>query len=120
MIKFLYYIRKTVFTLFIATILISIGAAFTSVYAISKLESLSVSVMQNPDDTSEAVLDTGDCYLIKEHMGKIAVYDPTGEIMYTVEVYVKTLPAKDREMLKSGIFANSYGEVIEILGDYTA
>lgn len=120
MFKLLYYARKTVLTLFIATILISIGAALTSVYAVSKLDTLSVSVMQGMQDRSESESSTEYTYLIKERMGMIGVYNSSGELIYTVEVYVKTLPAKDREMLKVGIFAYSYGELVEILGDYTA
>ena len=121
MLKFIYYIRKAFFTFIIVTFLLALGATFTSVHAVTKIEALRTTDCFNNTAVNtpiEAPAMKGYC--IKEANGIIGIYGPMGDLMYTVEVYIKTLPIKDREMLKKGIFADSYGELIEILGDFTA
>lgn len=121
MFKSLYYIRKAIFTVFIATFLLAVGAAITAAYTLEQYESVSAVTEYDTPVVSTQKKDPQTVgYCIKDHDGMIGIYDASGELMYTVEVYVKTLPARDRELLKDGIYANSYGEVLEILGDYTA
>ena len=120
MFKTLYYTRKIILTLFVATFLLAFGAAVTSVYTLERYESVSSAPTQNEAIIKDTYSDSAVGYFVKEYNGIIGVYDFSNELMYTVEVYVKTLPAKDREMLKEGIYADSYGEILEILGDYTA
>ena len=117
----MYYIRKVVFTVFVTSFLLAFGATLTSVYTLEKYESTATGADYGPAaGVTEPIESHGGKYRIAEHEGVIGVFDSSGELMYTVEVYVKTLPAGDRELLKIGIHANSYGEALEILGDYTA
>lgn len=120
MIKIVYYVKKILLTVFISTFLISIGAAISAVNAMDKLDSLQKLLSEHSITNTAVSVSPENRYSIKEYDGIIGVYDVTGELMYTVEVYIKTLPEKDRELLKNGIFATSYGELVEILGDYTA
>ena len=121
MFRSLYYTRKIIFTVFVATFLLAFGAAITSVYTLEQYESVSViTKCDTPVGNTQTSEPEKIGYCIKEYNGMIGVYDASSELMYTVEVYVKTLPARDRELLMDGIRADSYGEVLEILGDYTA
>ena len=121
MYRTLYYIKKAVFTLFAVTFLLSVGATFTSVYTLEKIEDIESAITSSPAIKDVAVsTDTSVSYCVKAYNGIIGVYDLSGSLMYTVEVYIKTLPASDRALLEKGIYASSYGELLEILGDYTA
>ena len=120
MYKTIYYIRKLVFTVFVATFLLALGAALTSVYTLERYESTSAGAICGVPSATDAKSEQIKInYCVKECDGIIGVYDASDELMYKVEVHVKTLPERDRELLKSGILADSYGEVLEILGDYT-
>jgi len=120
--KTIYYIRKSIFTLFIATFFIAVGAALTSVYTLERYEAESMGNVLNVGitDTSDDGIRYSVGYCVRECDGIIGVYDLSGELMYTVEVYTKTLPERDRVLLREGIHADSYGELLQILGDYTA
>ena len=118
MFRSFYYIKKIIFTIFVSTFLLALGAALTSVYTLERYEAITVGSINDTFAGGDATVSVGYC--VKEQDGIIGVYDSSNELMYTVEVYVKTLPAKDREILRKGIYADSYGEVLEILGDYTA
>lgn len=121
MLRSFYYIKRIIFTVFVVTFLLAFGAAITSVYTLERYESLSVEkISSSVSESSTSEISQATGYLIKEFEGVIGVFEKTDKLMYKVDVYVKTLPARDRELLKNGIFAESYGEVLEILGDYTA
>ena len=117
--KTLYYIRKSIFTVFIATVLIALGAALTSVYTLERYEAVSAEGLYDTNIKDVVAENDAVCYYVKEYDGIIGVYDLSGELMYTVEVYIKTLPEADRALLAEGLRADSYGELLEILGDYT-
>ena len=57
-------------------------------------------------------------YLITEHNGIIGVFDEDGTLVHTVNVFVMTLPAADREALAAGIPAHSAEELEEIIKRY--
>lgn len=111
------YIRKAVFTVYLSIALISTGSAIAAAITLER--------QATPDNTilsSEAVSEVkrDEIYYIKEHGEVIGVFDGEGELLFTVEVYVKTLPAADRALLKKGIAARDREELYEILGDYDA
>lgn len=117
----LYYIKKTIFTLFIAAILIAFGASITAMAALDKytsLESTISSVSVGKDNS--ASIEAEEKYVVKAYEGIIGIFDGENDLLYTVDVYIKTLPAKDRALLEKGIYADSHEELLEILGDYTA
>ncbi len=79
-----------------------------------------------PPPTVETELNGGDgevffptaLYIIGEHKGRIGVFDATGTLLRTVNVFVMTLPRADREALAVGIAVYSPEEVEEVVGRY--
>ena len=57
-------------------------------------------------------------YMVKEHEGRVGIYE-NGELAYLLDVYTKTLPKSDRDLLKEGIMAYSKAELKKIIEDYT-
>ena len=111
--------RRIFFTFFVSVALIALGAAISAVAALDRygalakelegLDSRYVSVNTSESDGS---------YWVREHGGIIGVFTADGNLEYTVEVYVKTLPEADRRLLSDGIFARDRSELLEIIGDY--
>ena len=116
MIKYV-YIRKAIVTCFISVALISIGSAISAQVALEKYLSLESAL--SPMDTTQASKTEG-CFYIKEHEDIIGVFNSEGELLYTVNVYTKMLPASDRALLRNGIAARDREELYEILGDYNS
>lgn len=57
-------------------------------------------------------------YLLTEHNGMIGVFDASGELLKTVNVFVMTLPEAEREALEVGIPAYSYEEMCKLAERY--
>ena len=57
-------------------------------------------------------------YLVAAHEGIIGVFDATGALLKTANVYIMTLPEADRAVLTAGIPAGDWEEALEILGRY--
>ncbi len=109
-------IRRSIFTAAVALALIALGGAITATSAMAKFEKmekeLSAPVLIPVDESSDKI------YIVKEYHGKLGIFDADGSILYTTEVYTKTLPAADRKLLIEGIRAEGREELYEILGDY--
>ena len=118
--KISYYLaRKIIFTVFVSVSLVALGAAISAVSALDKYGMLikELDVL----NTKYVVAETdGGSFWVREHEGIIGVFNSDGELEYTIEVYVKTLPEKDKQLLKSGIYAKDKTDLLEILGDYNA
>ena len=82
---------------------------YVPVYAESETE-----VDSETDKTEPSVT-----YTVKEHEGRVGIYE-NGELTYLLDVYTKTLPKSDRDLLKEGIMAYSEAELQKIIEDYTA
>ncbi len=59
-----------------------------------------------------------EMYIITTHNGRIGVFDATGTLVRTVNVFVFTLPEADRKALEVGIPAYSRAEADRIAGKY--
>jgi hypothetical protein len=116
-----YLARRILFTAFVSISLIAFGAALSAVSALDKYGAL-VMQMEKLDSkyASAEIKERSGSFWVREHEGIIGVFGESGELEYTVEIYIKTLPAKDRQLLKSGIYAQNREELLEILGDYNA
>ena len=66
-----------------------------------------------PPESSPSAL-----YILAEHEGVLGVFDPAGELLRTVNVYVMTLPDADREALAVGIPAYSEEEMDALVERY--
>lgn len=110
-----FYIRRAILTAFISVSLISIGAALSATSALQKYEALEYEAL-----TASKESETNEIFFVRSHGEVIGVFDDRGELLYTVDVYIKTLPVQDRAILNKGITATSREELYEILGDYDA
>ena len=120
--KISYYLaRRIIFTVFVSVALIAFGAALSAVAALDKYGSI-IKEIEGLDSkyVSIQVNEYNGSFWVREHEGVIGVFGVDGELEYTVEVYIKTLPQRDRELLKNGIYAKDREELLEILGDYNA
>ena len=119
--KITYYTaRRIAFTLFASVTLIAIGAAISAVSALDSLSLLKNEIAVTSPEIIEAQAAEHECFIVREHEGIIGVFNTDGELLYTVDVYIKTLPLSDRELLRQGIHAKDRSELLEILGDYNA
>jgi hypothetical protein len=57
-------------------------------------------------------------YLVAAHNGVIGLFDASGALLKTVNVYLMTLPEADRAALTVGIPARDWEEALELLGQY--
>ncbi len=57
-------------------------------------------------------------YTIGAYEGRIGIFDVTGQLIRTVNVFLFSLPEADREILTVGIPAYSQEEMAEIVGRY--
>ena len=58
-------------------------------------------------------------FTVKSYEGKIGVFTSEGKLIETIEVYVKTLPKADRDMLEEGIKVKNNKELDSLIEDYT-
>ena len=82
----------------------------------------SVTVPSHHSPETQAPADESDTiaamYLMAEHNGIIGVFDATGTLLHTINVFVMTLPTADREALATGIPAYSSEELEELIARY--
>ena len=117
--KISYYVaRRLIFTAFVSVSLIALGAALSSMAALDKYGALAKEMRDLDTKYVSVEAECDRCFIVREHEGIIGVFNSDGDLEYTVEIYVKTLPEADRSLLSSGIFAKNKAELLEILGDY--
>ena len=58
-------------------------------------------------------------WTVKEYFGKIGIFTDDGKLIKTLEVYTKTLPKTDRDLLREGIVVTSYEALESLIEDYT-
>ncbi|MBO5511820.1 MAG: hypothetical protein J6B24_08820 [Clostridia bacterium] len=84
-------------------------------------EAVTLPVHQSPETQAPAEPETAvppSLYLIAEHNGIIGLFDASGELLQSVNVFVMTLPEAEREALAVGIPAWSWSEAVEMLDRY--
>ena len=75
-----------------------------------------------PETESIITSETADKekrYVVKSHKGKIGIFSSDGDLIQIIDVYIKTLPIADREMLEEGIDIDNVDELRDIIEDYT-
>ena len=118
--KISYYLaRRIIFTVFVSVSLVALGAAISAVSALDKY-GLLIKELDSLNAKHVVAVSDSKGFWVREHDGVIGVFNSDGELEYTIEVYIKTLPEKDRELLTNGIYAKDKSELLEILGDYNA
>ena len=84
-------------------------------------EAVTLPVHQSPETQAPSEPETvipPSLYLIAEHKGIIGLFDASGELLRSVNVFVMTLPEAEREALAVGIPARSWSEAVEMLDRY--
>ena len=88
------------------------------------VEEVTIPVLNSPEtvpsetEEAEAVSPLVSPYLVASHEGVIGLYDATGALLRTVNVYIMTLPEVDRAALEVGIPAESWAEALRLLEMY--
>ncbi len=70
------------------------------------------------DSESEEITDNIEKYIMREYMGKIGVFSEDGILLYSLDVYTKTLPEADRRLLREGIEIFGKKALNELIQDY--
>ena len=84
-------------------------------------EAVTLPVHQSPETQAPSEPETAippSLYLIAEHKGIIGLFDASGALLRSVNVFVMTLPEAEREALAVGIPARSWSEAVEMLDRY--
>ena len=58
-------------------------------------------------------------FIAKEYEEKIGIFDTSGCLVQTIDIYTKTLPKTDRALLREGIELRSEDELISLIEDYS-
>lgn len=58
-------------------------------------------------------------WIIKEYEGRIGVFSEDGVLLEVIDIYVKTLPETDKNLLRDGIRVNSEQALKAIVEDYS-
>lgn len=75
-------------------------------------------VKDETKDTETKDLDTDKIYTVREHMGRIGIFDESGALVRVLEVYVRTLPEADKRMLTEGFDVVGIKQLNAIIEDY--
>ena len=81
---------------------------YVPIYAESEFETETES---NTDDIRE--------YIVKSYEGKIGVFTDCEKLVKVIDVYTKTLPKTDQNLLEKGLHIKSKAELYELIEDYT-
>ena len=101
------------FTLIITNILFT-KKLFLKINSFSTNKNESIAVINT------AAIETSPIYTLYECSGKIGIYDSkTNVLIDIIDVFVSTLPIKDRISLKDGLDVYSLKELTEIIVDLT-
>ena len=69
--------------------------------------------------TSTAEITKAEIYTVRTHMGVIGIFNSGGELIRTIDVYIKVLPEADRRMLEEGFEVVGKQQLNSIIEDYT-
>ena len=86
-----------------------------------QLQSEYIYVYVTPESTKNETFDTDTAsgWIIREHEGQIGIFTSDNVLINTLNVYIKTLPIADRDLLREGIEVTTRKELLEIIEDYS-
>ena len=116
-----YVVAATVSLLFLASVTVTATVFFFSIDNKNKTEDIPKDEIYVYVSDTEAETETEASFerLIKEHDGKIGIFDGNGRLLSVIETYVKTLPKSERDELKEGIRVNTEKELYSIMEAYS-
>lgn len=72
------------------------------------------------DKKAESDANEGEIlYIAKEYENKIGIFDTSGRLLRSIDIYTKALPKADRALLREGIELRSEAELISLIEDYS-
>ena len=80
---------------------------------ITETDSEAITETQIENETTEFI------YTVKSYEGKIGIFTDRGALVRVLEVYIKTLPKADQNLLEKGVLVASEAELRSIIEDYT-
>jgi len=86
-------------------------------------EAVTVPTHQSPEtrpseETTPETHAPAAMFLLTEHNGVIGIFDASGELVRTLNVFVMTLPEAERQVLRVGIPAYSHEEMLRLASQY--
>ena len=69
--------------------------------------------------SDEEVTENVEEYFIKEYEGRIGVFEPDGTLVEMIDVYTKTLPEADKQLLKEGFTVIGKRSLASLKEDYS-
>lgn len=97
----------------IIILMLSIGLYFLG----NRLNELKVIPESNLPAFEETEPKPNDTFTLKEYNGKIGVYQ-NDSLVYTLDVYIFTLPEKDKKLLNDGITFSNIEELYMAIEEY--
>jgi hypothetical protein len=119
------YIEKKIFifSVFLLATLIITAVMISYLLLNNKIiESSSTIIEFEPDVPAFEIKDEATTkkeiyYVLKEYNGKIGVYE-NESLIYTLDIYVFTLPEVDKQLLKDGIIVSTKEKLYELIEEY--
>lgn len=113
------YVEKKYFYFTVFLVLLFVAASIMTCLFVfdSKLENITAPKNETGVLPVINVTENEKSYEVKEYNGRIGVFEDNS-LLYTVDVYVFTLPKSDQKLLSDGIKADSKEELNEILEEY--
>ena len=119
------YIEKKIFifSVFLLATLIITAVMISYLLLNNKIiESSSTIIEFEPDVPAFEIKDEATAkkeiyYVLKEYNGKIGVYE-NESLIYTLDIYVFTLPEVDKQLLKDGIIVYTKEKLYELIEEY--
>ena len=86
-----------------------------------QLQSEYIYVYVMPESSESETFDTNIAsgWIIREHEGQIGIFTSDNVLINTLNVYIKTLPIADRDLLREGIEVTTRKELLEVIEDYS-
>ena len=119
------YIEKKIFifSVFLLATLIITAVMISYLLLNNKIIESSSTIIEFEPDTpafeikDEATTKKEIYYVLKEYNGKIGVYE-NESLIYTLDIYVFTLPEVDKQLLKDGIIVSTKEKLCELIEEY--
>ena len=72
------------------------------------------------NDTTQPPVPGEVLFIAKEYEEKIGIFDTSGHLIKTIDIYTKTLPKTDIALLREGIELRSEDELTALIEDYSS
>lgn len=102
-----------------AILLVLIGIMVVSLLTMAAVYAIPLEPPESPQASESASEPEPYPYLLRTYQGKIAVFtDNLAQPDVVFEVYVRTLPAYDKQLLDKGIRVESFEKLNRLVEDY--